>query len=169
MARYGHDQARAAPSGPSAEIKGQPRGRAYRAQAGWKDHPGRPGRDSGILHFLAGIEDSDQLETHPRCGASWEGFALEQTIQKTGAWDDQCYFWATHQGAELDLMIVRGRKREGFEFKYSQSPGMTPSMRAALEDLRLDHLWVVHPGLKKYPLGRRVEAIGLADLLKNDP
>lgn len=121
-------------------------------------------RDSGILHHLSGIEDFAQLQTHPRCGASWEGFALEQTIQIAGAWDDQCYFWATHQGAELDLMLVRGRRREGFEFKYSQSPGLTLSMRTALEDLKLDHLHVVHAGLKRYSLGKRVDAIPLADL-----
>lgn len=121
-------------------------------------------RDSGILHFLSAVEDFVQLQTHPRCGASWEGFALEQTIQMTGAEDDQCYFWATHQGAELDLLLVRGGKREGFEFKYSPTPGLTPSMRTALEDLKLDHLWVVHPGLKRYSLGKDTDAIPLADL-----
>lgn len=123
-------------------------------------------RDSGILHFLSGVEDFTQLNTHPRCGASWEGFALEQTIQMTGAWDEDCYFWATHQGAELDLMLVRGGRREGFEFKYSGSPGLTPSMRAALKDLKLDHLWVVHAGLERYSLGSRVDAVPLADLAR---
>ena len=121
-------------------------------------------RDSGILHLLSGVEDFPQLHTHPRCGASWEGFALEETIRLSRAWDEQSYFWATHQGAELDLLLVRGRRREGFEFKYSQSPGLTPSMRTALADLKLDHLWVVHAGPKRYSLGNRAEAVPLADL-----
>ena len=121
-------------------------------------------RDSGMLHSLSAVEVFTQLQTHPRCGASWEGFALEQTIQRTGAWDEQCYFWATHQGAELDLLIVRGGKREGFEFKYHPSPGFTPSMREALAALKLDRLWVVHPGVERYSLGRRVDAIPLSDI-----
>ena len=121
-------------------------------------------RDSGILHFLSGVENFAQLSTNPRCGASWEGFALEQTIQRTGAQDEQCYFWATHQGAELDLLLVRGRKREGYEFKYSASPGLTPSMRTAFQDLKLDHLWVVHSGPKRYSLAKGIDAIPLADL-----
>lgn len=121
-------------------------------------------RDSGLLHLLSGIEDFDQLQTHPRCGASWEGFALEQTIQSTGAWDEDCYFWATHQGAELDLLLVRGGRRVGFEFKYSRSPGLTPSMRTALADLKLDRLWVVHPGTERYALSQRVEAVPLTGL-----
>lgn len=121
-------------------------------------------RDSGLLHLLAGIEDFDQLRTHPRCGASWEGFALEQTIRLAGAWDEQCYFWATHQGAELDFLFLRGRRRIGFEFKYTQSPGLTPSMRTALADLKLDRLWVVHAGPRRYALARRAEAVPLTDL-----
>ncbi|MFA6002714.1 MAG: ATP-binding protein [Elusimicrobiota bacterium] len=125
-------------------------------------------RDSGILHLLSGVEDFSQLHTHPRCGASWEGFALEETIQMSRAWDEQCYFWATHQGAELDLLLLRGRRREGFEFKYNPSPGMTPSMRTAITDLKLDHLWVVHPGPKRYPLGKDVEAIPLETLIHGD-
>jgi predicted AAA+ superfamily ATPase len=121
-------------------------------------------RDSGILHQLCGIEDDTQLQTHPRCGASWEGFALEQTIQALGASDEQCYFWATHQGAELDLLIVRGRRREGFEFKYSQSPGLTPSMRLAMRDLKLDRLYAVHAGSERYLLGQGIEAVPLSNL-----
>ncbi len=121
-------------------------------------------RDGGILHLLSGVEDFAQLRTHPRCGASWEGFALEQTIQMTGALDEQCYFWGTHQGAELDLLLVRGGEREGFEFKYSRSPGLTSSMRTARKDLRLDHLWVVHAGPEPYPLGDGVDAVPLAEI-----
>ncbi|MCX5789138.1 MAG: ATP-binding protein [Elusimicrobia bacterium] len=123
-------------------------------------------RDTGTLHLLAGIEDLSHLRTHPRCGASWEGFALEQVIQACGAWPDQCYFWATHQGAELDLLLIRGRRRTGFEFKLSESPGLTPSMRTAMSDLKLDRLWVVHAGAERYPLAKGVEAIPLAALVK---
>ncbi|MEK7743670.1 MAG: ATP-binding protein [Elusimicrobiota bacterium] len=123
-------------------------------------------RDTGLLHLLAGIEDFAQLQTHPRCGASWEGFALEQAIELAGAWDEHCYFWATHQGAELDLLLIRGRRRVGFEFKHSHSPGLTPSMRTAMADLKLDRLWVVHAGVKRYALGERVEALPLRDLVQ---
>ena len=83
--------------------------------------------------------------------------------------DEACYFWATHQGAELDLLVVRGGRRVGFEFKYSRSPGLAPSMKTALADLRLDKLWVVHPGSERYALAQRVEAVplmGLAAALK---
>lgn len=121
-------------------------------------------RDSGLLHSLLGIEDLAGLRTHPRCGASWEGFALEQTIQLAGAQDEDCYFWATHQGAELDLLLIRGGRRVGFEFKHSQSPGLTPSMRKAMTDLKLDRLWAIHAGPRRYALGRRVEALPLMDL-----
>jgi predicted AAA+ superfamily ATPase len=123
-------------------------------------------RDSGLLHLLSGILDFKQLENHPRCGASWEGFALEEVIRLTGAWSENCYFWATHQGAELDLMIIKGSKRIGFEFKFSPSPGWSPSMKSAMSVLRLDHLWVIHPGKKRYPLGTKTEAIPLSLLPK---
>lgn len=120
-------------------------------------------RDSGLLHQLSGIEDFAGLQVHPRCGASWEGFALEQTIQAVGADDEQCYFWSTHQGAELDLLVVRGRRRIGFEFKHSRAPGLSASMRHASADLKLDSLWVVHPGERRYILAKRVEAIPLGE------
>jgi hypothetical protein len=121
-------------------------------------------RDSGILHLLSGISTLRDLLQHPRCGASWEGFALEEVMRCLGAEAEECYFWATHTGAELDLLIVRGRKRLGFEFKRSTSPGLTPSMRVALSDLRLSRLFVVHPGTKRYPLSRGAEVVPLVDL-----
>jgi len=123
-------------------------------------------RDSGLLHLLSGILDHDQLVNHPRCGASWEGFALEHVIHMTKAWNEQCFFWATHQGAELDLLISRGTQRTGFEFKFSPSPGWTPSMKQAVTDLKLDRLWVVHPGKERYALGTKAEAIPLNQLSK---
>ncbi len=123
-------------------------------------------RDPGLLHLLSGIGTMRDLLDHPRCGASWEGFAVEEVIRRLGASAEECSFWRTHTGAELDLLWVRGGRRLGFEFKRSPTPGMTPSMRAALEDLRLSRLFVVHPGTKRYALGARVEAVPLAGLAR---
>ncbi len=117
--------------------------------------------DSGLLHALLGIESLGELESHPRLGASWEGFALEAVIRTLGARPDECHFWATHSGAELDLLIVRGGKRRGFEFKRTEAPALTPSMRIALKDLKLDQLDVVHAGRETFPLGERVRAVPL--------
>ncbi len=122
-------------------------------------------RDSGLLHLLLGIRTLPDLLAHPRCGASWEGFALEEVLRLTRPAADEVYFWATHTGAELDLLVVRGRKRLGFEFKRSSSPGLTPSMRSALADLKLARLYVVHAGTERYPLGKQVEAVPLADIV----
>lgn len=126
-------------------------------------------RDSGLLHLLLGVDSFSQLQGHPRCGASWEGFALEQAIQWAGAQDEDCHFWATHQGAELDLLVARGKRRLGFEFKHSRSPGLTPSMRSALSDLKLERLWVVHSGTAAYALADRVEALPLVELVRRPP
>jgi hypothetical protein len=121
-------------------------------------------RDSGLLHHMLGVRTLKDLLVHPRCGASWEGFALEEVLRCTRASADEIYFWGTHTGAELDLLLVRGRNRLGFEFKRATSPGLTPSMRSALSDLRLSRLYVVHAGTERYPLGRKVEAVPLADI-----
>jgi len=118
-------------------------------------------RDTGLLHALLGLRSQSDLEGHPKAGASWEGFALEQVLRRTGALPEECFFWATHGGAELDLLIVRGRKRIGFEFKRTVAPSVTTSMRVALKDLRLDHLTVVHAGEGAFPLGSRIRAVGL--------
>ena len=109
-------------------------------------------RDSGVLHFLLGLEDPDQLPLHPRYGASWEGFALEQTLIAHGG--HEAYFYRTQRGAELDLLLLRGGKRFGFEFKCSDAPKTTKSMHIVIDDLGLEHLWVVYPGELEYPLGR---------------
>jgi predicted AAA+ superfamily ATPase len=119
-------------------------------------------RDSGVLHDLLGIREREDLRTHPRYGASWEGFALEQTLIAHGGRD--AYFWATQRGAELDLMLLRGTRRWGFEFKCSDAPGLTKSMHIALEDLTLDHLWVVYPGRLKYELHERITALPLREI-----
>ncbi len=123
-------------------------------------------RDSGLFHLLSGIHAIRDLLDHPRCGASWEGFALEEVVRSLGASSEECFFWRTHAGAELDLLVLRGRKRLGFEFKRSSSPGLTPSMRTALVDLRLSRLFVVHPGARRYPLGKRTEALPLGEVPK---
>ncbi|MHB8451894.1 MAG: DUF4143 domain-containing protein, partial [Mycobacteriales bacterium] len=118
--------------------------------------------DSGLLHSLLGIQRLRDLERHPKVGASWEGFAMQQVLHRLGARDGECYFWATHQGAELDLLVVRGASRLGFEFKRADAPTMTASMRIALMDLGLDSLDVIYPGDDVFPLGNRVRAVGLA-------
>lgn len=125
--------------------------------------------DSGLLHTLLGLETLRDLESHPRLGASWEGFAMEATIRHLEARPSECFFWATHTGAELDLLIVRGRRRWGFEFKRSSAPEFTKSMRIALEDLHLDRLFVIHAGKDRFPLSRTVEAVPLVQLLEAVP
>lgn len=119
-------------------------------------------RDSGILHALLDVESHQQLLGHPKAGASWEGFALEQVLAI--AQPTQAYFWATHQGAELDLMIVQKGKRYGFEMKLSDAPTVTKSMHMALADLGLAKLFVVYPGTESYPLHDRIEALAIRDL-----
>lgn len=120
-------------------------------------------KDSGLLHALLGIESSNDLWHHPLCGASWEGFAMEQILRI--AMPDEAYFWATHQGAELDLLMLRGSKRIGVEFKRSDAPTVTRSMRTAIDDLKLDALYVVHAGDLRYDLAYGIEAVPLWALL----
>lgn len=120
-------------------------------------------RDSGILHSLLGVADLPALQAHPKVGASWEGFAIEQVLQWAG--ERNAFFWATHRGAELDLLVQAKGKNWGFEFKYQDAPTMTKSMHIALTDLKLEWLWVVYPGEKGYPLHEKVECIGLRDLV----
>lgn len=120
-------------------------------------------RDSGLFHTLMGISDRRALLSHPKLGASWEGFAVEQVISRFPTRDT--YFWQTHAGAELDLFLIRQGRRLGFEFKFTDTPATTKSMRVALADLKLEHLWVVHPGTHRYRLDEKIEAIGLAELL----
>ena len=116
-------------------------------------------RDSGILHFLLGLEEFEELQMHPRYGASWEGFALEQTLIAHGA--REAYFYATQRGAELDLLLLRRGRRWGFEFKCTDAPRTTRSMHVVADDLGLSHLWVVYPGELEYPLTDRITALPL--------
>jgi len=119
-------------------------------------------QDAGLLHALLDLENYDQLMGHPKAGASWEGFAIDQVLTILRARD--AYFWGTHQGAELDLMITRGGKRYGFEMKMSDAPTATKSMRIALADLRLERLFVIYPGRDSYPLDQRTEVVSILDL-----
>jgi uncharacterized protein len=122
-------------------------------------------RDSGVLHALLGLAGEREMLSHPKAGASWEGFAIEEAIRvvrPTGA-----YFWATHTGAELDLLLRVGGRRYGVEVKFQDAPRLTPSMRIALSDLRLERLTVLYPGEVSYPLERRVQVVPLAQLAGN--
>lgn len=118
-------------------------------------------RDSGILNALVGIHTESEMLSFPKLGAYWEGFALEEIVRKSSARSEDCYFWATQNGAELDLLIFQERKRLGFEIKYSERPRITPSMKIALSDLKLDHLYVVYPGVEVFPLSDQITAYGL--------
>jgi predicted AAA+ superfamily ATPase len=123
-------------------------------------------RDSGLLHTLLGIGDRDALLHHPKLGGSWEGFALEETIRTLGADVEEVWFWATHAGAELDLLVTADGRRVGFEIKYTASPRLTKSMRAAIDTLKLDRLVVIYPGDRGFQLAGQIGAIGLADLVR---
>jgi predicted AAA+ superfamily ATPase len=114
-------------------------------------------RDSGIFHSLLQLPTLADLQGHPNLGASWEGFALEHVIGAVESRD--AYFWATHAGAELDLLITVRGKRYGFEFKYADAPGRSRSMHSAIEDLHLQHLWVIYPGHEQYALDDSISVI----------
>lgn len=116
-------------------------------------------RDSGLLHALLELQTREQLDHSPRSGASWEGFLLQQVTQQLGAAPRQCFFWATHQGAGLDLLVTAGGRKLGFEFKRTASPAVTPSMRSAMESLKLDELVVLHGGKDSFSLGPRMRAV----------
>jgi predicted AAA+ superfamily ATPase len=122
-------------------------------------------RDSGILHGLLGVHERRDLERHPKVGASWEGFLLRQVKAHLRAAVDECFFWATHSGAEIDLLWVRGRKRWGFEFKRTSSPRLKGSLNAAVETLGLRKAFLVHAGDKSFPLHRQVTAVAAGRLL----
>lgn len=111
-------------------------------------------RDSGLLHSLLGLPDYHGLIGHPRLGASWEGFAVEQILRAFHLND--AYFWSTHSGAEIDLFFIHRGRRYGFEVKYNEAPTITKSMRVALDDLALDQLWVIYPGRERYPVEAKI-------------
>lgn len=120
-------------------------------------------RDSGLLHALLGVANQRDLEHHPKVGASWEGYAVEEVLKALRP--DEAYYWATHNGAEIDLVLFKNGRRIGVECKRADAPVLTPSMRIALADLKLDALYVVYPGEKRYTLAKKVEVVPLAELV----
>jgi hypothetical protein len=120
-------------------------------------------RDSGLLHSLLGIGSRRDLELHPKVGASWEGYAVEEILKALRP--DEAYYWATHQGTEIDLLLFKRGRRIGIECKRMDAPVLTPSMRIALTDLKLDELHVAYPGDKRYALAKNVEVVPLAQLV----
>jgi predicted AAA+ superfamily ATPase len=121
-------------------------------------------RDTGILHALLQLRSMEDLQSHPKLGASWEGFALEQIIGMLETRD--AYFWATHAGAELDLLVTIRGKRYGFEFKYADAPGTSRSMHSAIHDLSLEHLWVIYPGHQEYTLNDKISVVPVTSLVR---
>jgi hypothetical protein len=121
-------------------------------------------RDSGLLHVLLGLATEREILSHPKLGASWEGYAIEETLKAVRPAD--AYFWATHTGAELDLLFMKGGRRYGVEVKYQDAPRLTPSMRTALADLKLQHLTVLYPGDVRYELESRVSVVPLGELAR---
>jgi len=119
-------------------------------------------RDTGLLHYLLGIRSEKDLLGHPKSGASWEGYVIEETIKAIEP--DEAYYWATHSGAEIDLVLVKDGRLLGVECKRMDAPRLTPSMGTALEDLKLEQIAVVYPGRRRYPLGKRVAAVPLEDV-----
>ena len=124
-------------------------------------------RDSGLLHALLAVGTQPGIESHPKAGASWEGFALEAVLSRLRVSAEECFFWRTHTGAELDLLVVRGKQRVGFEFKRSSAPKPTASMRVALEDLGLRSLVVVHAGRHSFRMGDGIQAVALSRILED--
>ncbi|MBI2805788.1 MAG: ATP-binding protein [Planctomycetes bacterium] len=120
-------------------------------------------RDSGLLHALLGIPDRRGLELHPKIGASWEGYAIEELLKALKP--DEAYFWATHQGAELDLLLFKHGRRIGIECKRQDAPTLTPSMRIAMNDLKLDRLLVAYPGDHRYALSENMDVMPLVELI----
>ena len=120
--------------------------------------------DSGILHSLLGLPSRDALVSHPKVGASWEGFVVSQVIERLAARPEQCFHWATHSGAELDLLVAAGERRYGFEVKRAEAPRLTPSMRSAFQTLKLDRLDVVHAGTQSYGLAEGIRAVPATDI-----
>ncbi|MCH9633618.1 MAG: hypothetical protein S4CHLAM7_03490 [Chlamydiae bacterium] len=123
-------------------------------------------RDSGIFHSLLGIYKEEEIRRHPKLGASWEGFAMEAIIRSHQANPEECFFWAVHEQAEIDLLLFVDGKRFGFEFKWADSPRLTKSLKIAHESLNLDKSTIIYPGKKSYPLQEDILVIGLEAYLK---
>jgi predicted AAA+ superfamily ATPase len=122
-------------------------------------------RDSGLLHHVLGVGDASALRMHPKVGLSWEGFALEEICRFYETDSQDCYFWSSHNEAELDLLILKNGKKIGFEFKYQDAPKLTPSMRIAWNDLELDELYVIYPGNRDYALTENIRVMNLMNFV----
>ncbi|MDP1652946.1 MAG: ATP-binding protein [Rhodocyclaceae bacterium] len=122
-------------------------------------------RDSGLLHQLLGIRNERELQMHPKLGASWEGYAMEEVLAAVEP--DEAYFWATHQGAEIDLVLRKNGRLLGVECKRTDAPRMTPSLRITLDDLELERIAVIYPGTKRYTIAPRIEAVPLGEIWGN--
>lgn len=123
--------------------------------------------DTGLLHNLLGVRTPHDLEGHPKVGASWEGFVIKELIQHLGAQPEECFFWATHAGAELDLLVIRGESRRGFEIKRTTSPTTTRSMHEAREDLGLDVIQVIHGGDHSFPMKNGIQAVAFSRMAED--
>jgi predicted AAA+ superfamily ATPase len=123
-------------------------------------------RDSGLFHHLLGVHTQEQLFLHPRLGASWEGFALEEITRHYRVREEECFFWSVHEQSEVDLFFLRNGKRIAFEFKYTDKPSVSKSMRVSLENLKLDFLYVIYPGNISFPLDEKIHAVSFLDLPK---
>jgi hypothetical protein len=124
-------------------------------------------RDTGLLHALLGLSTERELLSHPKAGSSWEGYAIEESIRLVKP--DAAYFWATHAGAELDLLLFKGGRRYGVEVKMQDAPTVTTSMRIALGDLGLERLFIIYPGDRSYPLGPKIDVLPLEDVQMRFP
>jgi predicted AAA+ superfamily ATPase len=124
-------------------------------------------RDSGILHSLLNLPSQESLESHPKVGASWEGYVTDQIVRHIGADEEECFFWSTHAGAELDLLVVRGSEKRGYEIKRTTSPKQTASMRSSIDTLRLSSLDIIHAGDHTFALSDRVRAVSFSRFLQD--
>jgi predicted AAA+ superfamily ATPase len=116
--------------------------------------------DTGVLHTLLGLDSAEDLLGHPQVGSSWEWLSLSNVVERLGAdWGREAYFWGTYAGAEIDLVIIRGNLRLGFEVKRTSAPSLTPSMRIAMEDLGLERIDVLHAGRETFPLAEGIRAL----------
>lgn len=123
--------------------------------------------DSGLLHALLGLRSTSDLLGHPICGPSWEGFAIGEIMRILGSDWEKCHYWATHQGAELDLLVDDGPRRYGLEFERTSAPAMTRSMHIALQDLGLERMFVIFPSQTRFEISEKVEAVGLASACRH--
>ncbi len=123
-------------------------------------------RDTGLLHHLVGIHSERELLMHPKCGASWEGYVIEETLHIVRP--DEAYYWATHNGAEIDLVMIKDGRMFGVECKRLDAPKLTPSMRIAFEDLQLDRILVIYPGTRRYAIDDHMEAVPFEEVVRGD-